>query len=749
MRDSAVGIKDPPDGSASAPSCSVQCNDWSDSEFRNLAVLRIQQGPRATAYDIHKLMPSRTEAEIKFALRTGRYRRQLTEARETLGSQGSTTSVIATGPLPTPEFDKSDVANSASPAHSIETDAPVRVEQPVPLPTPSNTGKAQLERDGCDYGGGKAPRDRLDGLTPCTVSKKASRTATPPPILEAHSVPDPSPALWADSDTLPDRVLDLSDPSTRGRGVWRFHLTTAHQVTFKGLTASEPRRRALKSHEVCSHGRWSEAEMCLVAQIELSLPPGERFINKAIANQYLERSHDSIKALRHRDDYKLLVEKERERSWLEASSSEKQNPNIEIPHTDIHAVYDPIFSAPSEDVSTISITPASFPDEAPPFSREEVEWAFRVMRADSAPGPDGLTLRELRKIPSAITALILNNWLCHHHMPDELRESRTVFIPKTSAAPNPSELRPITISSVIVRLYTRLILSRLQEMYSFSPFQNGFSDDRSAQSNLLLLQGIMRHCKQARKPFYAASLDLQKAFDSSWGDWMRTYENQGLFAYLGDTLGNRWLQPQARLMGDGDRIKSLRLRANLYPTRYLSNRGARDPKARLCRRCGTHDETAFHILQKCTSIHSPRIVRHNFIEQAIVKKLIFIHPDTTIATEKVITDREGVRHRPDIVRDLPSKTYVVDVAIPWDNSVKAMEHANQEKRRKYNPILHVMPKPTKVLGLAFGARGLVCPRTRRAAKEIGLRDSDIAWLAARALVGSLICLNRFSKIVTP
>ncbi|KAH9372574.1 hypothetical protein HPB48_021518 [Haemaphysalis longicornis] len=68
-------------------------------------------------------------------------------------------------------------------------------------------------------------------------------------------------------------------------------------------------------------------------------------------------------------------------------------------------------------------------------------------------------------------------------------------------------------------------------------------------------------------------------------------------------------------------LKPLRLRANLYPTRYLFNRGARDPKARLWRRCGTHEETTFHILQKCTSIHSPRIVRHNFIEQAIIKKL--------------------------------------------------------------------------------------------------------------------------------
>ncbi|KAH9364929.1 hypothetical protein HPB48_022858 [Haemaphysalis longicornis] len=116
--------------------------------------------------------------------------------------------------------------------------------------------------------------------------------------------------------------------------------------------------------------------------------------------------------------------------------------------------------------------------------------------------------------------------------------------------------------------------------------------------------------------------------------------------------------------------------------------------------------------------------------------------------EKVTINKEGARHRPDIVLSLPNKTYMLDVAAPWDNSVEAAEYANTAKRLKYNPILQVATKPTEALGLAFRARGLVCPSTRRAAREIGLQDSDIAWLAARALVGSLICVNRFSKIVT-
>lgn len=53
------------------------------------------------------------------------------------------------------------------------------------------------------------------------------------------------------------------------------------------------------------------------------------------------------------------------------------------------------------------------------------------------------------------------------------------------------------------------------------------------------------------------------------------------------------------------------------------------------------------------------------------------------------------------------------------------------------PILQVATKPTKVLGLAFGARGLVCPTTRRAAKEIKIRTLH-GWLLAHWSAASFV-----------
>lgn len=44
-----------------------------------------------------------------------------------------------------------------------------------------------------------------------------------------------------------------------------------------------------------------------------------------------------------------------------------------------------------------------------------------------------------------------------------------------------------------------------------STIENGFSGDTSAQENLILVQGVMRHRKHQRKPFCGSSLDPLKA----------------------------------------------------------------------------------------------------------------------------------------------------------------------------------------------------------------------------------------------
>ncbi|KAH7953867.1 hypothetical protein HPB49_013197 [Dermacentor silvarum] len=142
---------------------------------------------------------------------------------------------------------------------------------------------------------------------------------------------------------------------------------------------------------------------------------------------------------------------------------------------DIHETFDSIFTSESPAVPLVGVK-GGLPGHCRRFSSEEVALALKGMATASAPGPDGLTVREMRKIPPGVLALVFSNWLTHHNITDELRLSRTVFLPKSLDTSSASDLRPITISSALLRLYFRLLLARLQETYKFHPLKVYFPE---------------------------------------------------------------------------------------------------------------------------------------------------------------------------------------------------------------------------------------------------------------------------------
>lgn len=748
---------------------------------------------------------------------------------------------------------------------------------------------------------------------------------------------------------------------------------------------------------------------------------------------------------------------------------------------DLHGVFDVIFSNPAPPPGNIYSSGRKISAEPSLFEWDEVEAAIRSLNQGSSPGPDGVRVRELKRVPTEILMHIINNFLTFQHIPDQLKISRSVFIPKKGSPECAEDYRPITISSVLVRLFSRLVLSRLSLGHSFHDLQGGFEGDRAAASNLLLLQGAMRLAKSEKRSFIAASIDLRKAFDSVghealfsallargadpfwislvrnsytncstvfWKDgatdgvrvplrrgvkqgdplspflfntimdpllhrlntsgtgfsvgaerlsamayaddliilgdsvaglqrltweveryfqnirleinvsktryfgwnfdsqrkwfryqlpplqlggipidsvepnekirylglsiyvnktavadiaetmdqvtairkaslkpfqkitcirqlllplhlyatsaslrWMRdgqlldnhfrtltketlhlphsfpthmvylptrdgglgmlniqslaaeiqfkafarlgrlgnplvdnlinvaftdhleklrdflgiyntaatrsgvngqvkasrkerlevtrgSYENASLFSHIGNHLGNRWLNPSCQYLSDGDRIKALRLRANIYPTRTLFNKHTTDPAARRCRRCGTGDETTFHILQVCDRLHDQRCERHNWLVRQVVRLVKKNSPNAVIKTEVTHSAPDGQRLRPDIIIETAEGVSIVDLAVTWDSSPSILDMKNKEKAAKYACLsVKYAPRPTHAMGLTLGARSMVSDSTRKTAGLIGISPADIAWLSARTLVGSLIMLQRFARLV--
>lgn len=806
-----------------------------------------------------------------------------------------------------------------------------------------------------------------------------------------------------------------------------------------------------------------------------SKPKGKR---KEKQNMVLERDdRKSRRRKRYREHQRLFGLGPK---VLLQELEKKENNENPITLGDIHGTFDKLFSSPSPAVSSDGVTTEEMRVLGEGFLWDEVETARKQLQKGSSPGLDGVSVTELKKIPTPILAHIFNNWLVFKQIPEDLKLSKTVFIPKKENFQTPEDLRPITIAPIIVRLFSKILLARFTSCSSFHPFQNGFENDRGTSTNIILLQATMKHAKKNKHPIYCASLDLRKAFDSvshyallealrrrgapmhylellkslytncqttyfweGMGDSIRVplnrgikqgdplspflfnavldpllhllnssgvgydvnghelgamayaddiiliskslegmnalirmvttffnschltlnptktqyfgwtfdsykkwfnynlpelqiedysvkpvspntpirylgidffinkpcratimptiqqlalirkaalkpfqklqcittlllpkhlyavsnslsykqdgesidkhfriaikdilhlpqsfptshihlqakkgglgvlsvlnvgaevqfkafcrmqrlgnpfidslvpnilnehldklsnflkiprgisshedikramkesrekryseqkleYTNKSLFSHENNVLGNAWLRPDCKFLSDGDRIKALRLRTNLVPTRVLTNRLALDPKTRLCRRCHRAEETACHILQDCSEVQLPRIERHNFLVDQIARLVKKHNPSWDVQREVTHVRPGQGTLRPDLVIKTTTSTIISDVAVTWDACEATLDRMNRSKQCKYECLRSLYTGESSVLGLSFGARSFIAKSTKKNGLALGITESDLAWLASRTLVGSLIMLNRFSKMV--
>lgn len=133
---------------------------------------------------------------------------------------------------------------------------------------------------------------------------------------------------------------------------------------------------------------------------------------------------------------------------------------------------------------------------------------------DTAPGPDGITMPELLNIEKDDLACLYNIFLLRSDVPRALKVNRTTMIPKSSE-PSASDWRPITVASLIDRLFAKVLESRLSRVIMLHPNQRGFT--RSVDGcgeNITAYEGALRYARTHVQPLVITSLDLAKAFDS-------------------------------------------------------------------------------------------------------------------------------------------------------------------------------------------------------------------------------------------
>ena len=149
---------------------------------------------------------------------------------------------------------------------------------------------------------------------------------------------------------------------------------------------------------------------------------------------------------------------------------------------------------------------------ADPISRDELDAELDSM-AESAAGPEGMTLKQLKASKRHLLVLLLNVVLRTNVVPKWLVAGRVTLIPKSTKPSSPSDFRPITVSPMLLRLFHRILARRL-EILKVEEAQVAYQKVDGCQRNVYVLSSLIQDSQKTRQPLYAMFVDVKKAFDS-------------------------------------------------------------------------------------------------------------------------------------------------------------------------------------------------------------------------------------------
>ena len=204
--------------------------------------------------------------------------------------------------------------------------------------------------------------------------------------------------------------------------------------------------------------------------------------------------------------------------------------------------------------------PSEFRATLKPFTAEEVMKAYGSTKKSSAPGPDGLKLGTIRDFdPKGETlAALFSCWALSGRVPDSLKGNRSLLIPKGNEDLHKiGNWRPLTISSMILRLFTKLLSKRLMDDMIICPRQRGFIRAAGCYENLTALSSMIEHGKR-RNGIAVTFLDLAKAFDTVSHHHIEVaLKRHGVPKIVGDLILNLYSNASTSFCVNGDQTAGI------------------------------------------------------------------------------------------------------------------------------------------------------------------------------------------------
>ena len=155
-----------------------------------------------------------------------------------------------------------------------------------------------------------------------------------------------------------------------------------------------------------------------------------------------------------------------------------------------------------------------------PVTEKELEKVISEIKKDKAPGPYGIYGEHIKYggywLHKFIRAWI-NTMLKEGSVPEFLKQGRVSLLYKRGDCLVPSNYRPICITSVMLKVLTRLMNTRLEQMVEHHGFlsqnQFGFRKTHSTSDAILIISAAIDKAKMESMDAGLASIDLSAAYD--------------------------------------------------------------------------------------------------------------------------------------------------------------------------------------------------------------------------------------------